>query len=210
MIIHARTGVIRACGAAALGFALVAVAPAFGASGEAWVVARDGVNMREGPGKDHAVLTTLARGQAMTEIGRDGDWIQVTLADAASLSGWVHRTLVAPPPPPGTEPETDASVPSALDTLQSAVEQLNLVARNQGYDFFGAVRDLGGGGAEIVATEQWLASPEGFRAGNFNALEGIWRAAAQGPAWLRIVDATGATAMQSATATAPPEVDGTN
>jgi SH3-like domain-containing protein len=181
---------------------------AHGAAGDALVVAKDQVNLRQGPGAEHAILTTLAVGQAVTEIARHGDWVNVRLDDATNKSGWVHRSLVAMPEarPAATPATTPPQANFAL--LASAVEQLNTFALNQGYAYFSAARDLGSGGAEVVATEHWLAAPEGFRTSNFNALAAVWQVAAgaNGPTTLRIVDAEGGIVMEtSAPVEAPAE-----
>lgn len=51
----------------------------------------------------------------------------------------------------------------------------------------------------MVATLEWLALPEDFRASNFAALESIWRGAAGAltPAWLRILGPDGGVVMES-------------
>jgi hypothetical protein len=155
--------------------------------------------MRDGPGKEHAVVATLARGQTASEVGREGDWIQIRLDAADAPTGWVHRSLLSPPTDAAAGQAPASAGPGPIKALELAVDQLNAFPRNQGYAYFASVADLGGGGAAIVATEEWMALPEGFRASNFAALESIWRGAAGalGPAWLRILGPDGATVMET-------------
>lgn len=70
--------------------------------GEDWLGARlrtqvSKANARAGPGLDRAVLTELERGARMTEISRNGSWVQVLISEPVTLA-WVHEKLVAPVP----------------------------------------------------------------------------------------------------------------
>ncbi|GLC88479.1 N-acetylmuramoyl-L-alanine amidase [Lysinibacillus piscis] len=51
------------------------------------------LHLREGPGLSYPILTTLEKGDELTSIGREGDWIQVK---AANYEGWVASWLTAP------------------------------------------------------------------------------------------------------------------
>lgn len=73
---------------------LTAVGPVLGADGPAFTVAVAALNLRQGPGTNHAILDVLRSGEAGTVNGRDaaGVWLQVKLADGRT--GWVHGSYV--------------------------------------------------------------------------------------------------------------------
>ncbi|WP_417723677.1 M15 family metallopeptidase [Salipiger sp.] len=72
-------------------------------SGGLEVTARSGLNLRGGPGTDHAVLALLDRGTVVHELGRSGDWVMVSLKNDGIPDGFVHGAFLAPagaaPPP---------------------------------------------------------------------------------------------------------------
>ncbi len=54
------------------------------------------VNLRKGPGKDFSVLTQVERGDELSEIGRQGGWVNVIAADSGT-TGWIFGRLVSNP-----------------------------------------------------------------------------------------------------------------
>ncbi len=59
---------------------------------DAVIVTRDKVNVRTGPGADHDVAFTVARGVPFQVVERKGKWIRVRHADGEA--GWIHAMLV--------------------------------------------------------------------------------------------------------------------
>lgn len=55
-------------------------------------VAGPKVNMRSGPGKNHAVLWELGNGFPLKVIGRQGNWLKVE--DFEKDTGWIYKSLV--------------------------------------------------------------------------------------------------------------------
>lgn len=51
------------------------------------------INVRAGPGTDHAVLRQLDDGSPVRIVGERGDWLWILLPDGDAA--WVHRSLVA-------------------------------------------------------------------------------------------------------------------
>jgi len=51
-----------------------------------------GANLREGPGQEFRVLTTLSRDTAVTAVSRKGRWVQVR--DGRGTTGWVFEALL--------------------------------------------------------------------------------------------------------------------
>jgi uncharacterized protein YgiM (DUF1202 family) len=49
--------------------------------------------MRERATTDSPVVGVVRRGQVLTEIGRDGNWIQVRVPDETT-EGWIHSRML--------------------------------------------------------------------------------------------------------------------
>ena len=54
-------------------------------------VSADGLNLREQPNMNSAVLTTLSKDSEYLEVKEDGDFIEIQVDE--SLSGYVHRIM---------------------------------------------------------------------------------------------------------------------
>jgi hypothetical protein len=71
----------------------VAQEPWFGRGAHA---RKDGINVRTGPGTDHAVVTTLARGARVRVVGHRSDWYMVVLASPGEGQvAWIYKSLVS-------------------------------------------------------------------------------------------------------------------
>lgn len=55
------------------------------------IVGADEVNLRSGPGLSYSVIASLQRGEVLTSLDRQGDWIQVA---SGNHKGWVASWLV--------------------------------------------------------------------------------------------------------------------
>ena len=55
------------------------------------VNAPDGLNLRLGPSRDHAILTSLPLGSDLAMLGEAGEWLLIT---AGEMTGWVFASLV--------------------------------------------------------------------------------------------------------------------
>lgn len=62
-------------------------------AGEEGVVTGKVVNLRSGPGLNHAVVAKMETGQGLTVLERSGDWMKVSLYNGSQ--GWVHNDYVA-------------------------------------------------------------------------------------------------------------------
>jgi uncharacterized protein YgiM (DUF1202 family) len=78
--------------------------PALGAAGDLLVVTGNNVNVRTGPGVDHAVSRQVDRGQRVIEIAREGDWVRAEITGAAGAEGWIHASLLTLEAPAATSP----------------------------------------------------------------------------------------------------------
>jgi SH3-like domain-containing protein len=59
---------------------------------DAVIVTRDKVNVRTGPGTEHDIAFTVARGVPFQVLERKGQWMHVRHADGET--GWIHGMLV--------------------------------------------------------------------------------------------------------------------
>ena len=57
------------------------------------VVKAQVVNLREGPGTSFSILAQVSRGDQLTEIGRNGQWVNVK-AKNSGTTGWIFGRLV--------------------------------------------------------------------------------------------------------------------
>src|SRR5690606_16453200 len=127
---RARTEVLRMRSMVlALAGALLLGQTALAAPGDVLTVTGDRVNVRAGPGTEHAVVRQVARAQRLVEIERQGDWVHAEIAGTDGGNGWIHASLVArgaeagdqetapaaePAPPLG---ETSAAATPEMDPL---------------------------------------------------------------------------------------------
>ncbi len=85
----------------------------------ATVTARDGINVRSGPGEEYAAIGTLANGEQTLVVGRSADsaWWVIPMAGATNDQGWISATYVQTVntenvpviPPPASAPATSSS-----------------------------------------------------------------------------------------------------
>ena len=64
------------------------------------------LNVRQGPGTDTATVTKVKRGETLTVVAEQGDWLQVALP--GDKTGWVSARYVTrgtPCPPDSSDPE---------------------------------------------------------------------------------------------------------
>lgn len=88
----------------------------------ATVTARDGLNVRSGPGEEYAAIGTLAYGEQTLVVGRSADsaWWVIPMAGATNDQGWISATyvqtvntenvpVIPPPAPAPSAPSTSSS-----------------------------------------------------------------------------------------------------
>ncbi len=56
-------------------------------------IAGSRVNMRQGPGTQHSVVTKLGRGDSVEVLRREGDWLKLRVTDSRQI-GWIAAYLV--------------------------------------------------------------------------------------------------------------------
>jgi hypothetical protein len=105
--------------------ALLVLAGAVSALAETLYVGRDQVSLRSGPASYYSVVCTARRGEALTVLSRQGDWLRVK---ARGGMGWVFKKALS------------SSRPSGLSTLTrrlvgtSRTSQLDKTAGFKGFN----------------------------------------------------------------------------
>ncbi len=78
--------------ALSLSLAPLGVGNALAAAPDQVSIAKDGVNLRSGPGDKHEVIWELPQGYPLRITSRQGDWVKVE--DYEKSQGWVHKSMV--------------------------------------------------------------------------------------------------------------------
>ncbi len=182
----------------ALAIAGLAIPHAWAAPGDKLYVQKNGVNVREGPGTDHAVILKLNRGHELVEFARQAGWVNVGVARTGGKDGWIHASLVGPLFSGGA---TAAPKDPRFDAFVRDVGKLNAKAASiAGFAFFSKIENLGDGIVQLTAHRQWLAGPRADREGNLTTLFNLWSAHEGSglPIAVYIVDSRGNVVMKKA------------
>jgi uncharacterized protein YgiM (DUF1202 family) len=62
-----------------------------------WIVNEPSSNVRERATTDSRVVGVVRRGMVLTEIGRDGNWIQIRIP-GETVEGWIHSRMLMEQP----------------------------------------------------------------------------------------------------------------
>jgi hypothetical protein len=165
----------------------LAFAPAaHAATGELLVVIGNQVNLRQGPGTQQPIVTTMNRGQMLIELERREDWFRVDLGQAKG-TGWVHASLVAP-----VSKGLGTGGGKAFGAFRQALEAENRrVFDATGVYPFVATKDLGDATVTVTPSEAWLANAGDLREQALR-LHRLWKRANGGdPSVLVVNDAKG-------------------
>lgn len=60
------------------------------------VIARRGLQLREGPGTEHDIIDTLPSGRIVTVVSMSGEWCQVDVEGDGLADGYCHSGFLAP------------------------------------------------------------------------------------------------------------------
>jgi hypothetical protein len=109
-------------------------------------VAASSLNLRGGPGTQHAVLRSLTRGTPVTVVAEQGDWLQVRLEDGTT--GWAAAQYLTPAAA-GT-PATGEPVGQPARPGESAAQPSRAASADRG-----AASPTRGGGSTLRAVAKW-------------------------------------------------------
>jgi hypothetical protein len=63
-----------------------------------WMVTVEYSNVRAGPSTDSAIVGNVRRGMTVTEIGRQGNWVQIEVPGAEKIEGWINSRMLKEQP----------------------------------------------------------------------------------------------------------------
>ena len=180
-----------------LTFVIGLFAPAsFAGPGDVLYLNGNDVLVRQGASPEHAVVMTLDRGQRLTELERQGQWVRVRVEQAGEPEGWVHTffTQTTPLVHP-TAPRQD----KPLGPFRQDVEDFNEAARRlSGATFFTGVKPIGESSVELTASEEWLSLRPSERDQMLDQLHRLWSGynAGDGQVSVYVINPRGQRVMQ--------------
>jgi hypothetical protein len=116
------------------------------------------VNLREQPSMESTILLKLAKDRRLTEVTREGAWVEVYTDRADIGTGWIHASLVAPLPDYNTalSNHTDQFI-----RFRETFNNMNESWRQQhGSQPFLSVDEYTHRRIRITATAEWLQTDQ--------------------------------------------------
>ena len=146
--------------------------PLIAGTGDAIYLNGNDVLVRRGAGPEHAVIMTLDRGQRLTELERQGEWVRVRIEQPGEPEGWVHSFFTQSSR--GTQP-SERPQESPLDAFREDIEDFNGAARRlSGAPFFTGVEPISASAVELKASENWLSLRPAERDRMLDQLFRLW------------------------------------
>jgi uncharacterized protein YgiM (DUF1202 family) len=59
-----------------------------------WTVTVEYSNVRAGPSTDSAIVGNVRRGMVVTEVGREGNWVQIEVPGDDKIEGWINSRML--------------------------------------------------------------------------------------------------------------------
>ncbi|MGH6718790.1 MAG: SH3 domain-containing protein [Alphaproteobacteria bacterium] len=141
------------------------------AADDTLVVTGDRVNVRGGPGTEHAVVGKVVEGQVVIGRERQGAWYHID-PGGGRAEGWVHQSYVRLKPA-GTVGDTGGSrIARFRRSLET--ESRRVLEATGSFPFVGA-EDLGDGVVAVVSSEDWFVGG-GDLSGDAWRLYQLWKA----------------------------------
>ena len=125
------------------------------APGDVLYVQVSGVNVRQFPNSEGAVLTRLSRGSKVVEVRREGGWIRVRNYQPNSVEGYVHGAFLRSAPPSndraGQQPTNQQIINLTWDVSKKLEQVLREIKQLKD-----DVRDLKNRLIRLGGTVDWL------------------------------------------------------
>jgi len=123
-------------------------------AGDELVINESLVNMRAGPSAEDEVLLKLKQDRKVTEIQRQGSWVEIETHREDIKTGWIHKTLLSK-----ATISKNTSSPSRLDNFMQRFNDMNeVITKQNGVIYFSNVKHIGKGQLEVIATQAWINS----------------------------------------------------
>lgn len=140
---------------AALGTVGMPVIPSLAASGDVHAVVGEKVNLRAGPSDDAAVRSTVARGDEVVELRREGNWLGVRVLRSGE-EGWLFSDLVKRQTASTLGGGEAAPAQAGFERLSPGFDGLvATIGERLGYRFADKVDQTGNGTLRVVPTQEW-------------------------------------------------------
>ena len=68
------------------------------APGDRLYVAAESAYILEGPGTEYVLVVKLQKNQVLTELGTEGEWINVAVPEAEGQEGWILASQISTTP----------------------------------------------------------------------------------------------------------------
>ncbi len=149
---------------------LLPVANSVADPGDTLEITESIVNLRSAPTMESDVLIKLGKERKVTELQRQGNWVEVNTNRDDLKSGWIHKSLLSKSEiTANNDPET------RFDRFQKKIEDQNeVLAKQNNAIYFSEAKNKGEGTIEIIATQSWLDLDYDTRSQTANELFKLW------------------------------------
>lgn len=149
---------------------LIYTIDSFSQVGDELIVNESLVNIRVEPNTDAEVLLKLQRDRKVTEIQRDGNWVEVEIHREDKGAGWIHKSLLSK-----ATVSKNTSSPTRFDNfMQRFNNHIEVITKQSGTLYFSEVEHKGQGQLKIIATQAWLSSDIETRNNSLSEIFRLW------------------------------------
>lgn len=149
----------------------VSISNSHAAAGDQLIITGNIVNLRTAPSTDAASPIKLLKDQKVTEIHRQGDWVEVKTNREDIKTGWIYKTLIR------NLKKKESAEEKRFRIFKQRFNAYKENVRNQnGIPQFKEAIDKGEGTLHVIATEAWLATTHETRGVSLNEVFKLWSA----------------------------------
>ncbi len=153
-----------------IAFCLGHLANSFAETGNKLIINESLVNMRAEPAGDAEILLKLSNGREVTEIQRQGNWIEIETHRDDVKTGWIHKSLLI-----NATAKQNTTSPTRFDHfMQRYNEHKDDIRKQNGIIYFTEARHKGQGELELVATQDWLTSEMELQNNTLSEIFKLW------------------------------------
>ena len=155
---------------------LFCVSNSFAETGDELVITGSIVNLRTAPSNTSNVAIKLLKDKKVSELQRNGEWVEIETGREDVKTGWVHASLVARAEIEATIAEQiAASEKKRFKYFKQRFQELNeITTKHNGKVYFSEVREEGESNIEVIATETWLNAEVQEKQDTLSVLFKLW------------------------------------
>jgi uncharacterized protein YgiM (DUF1202 family) len=155
-------------------FAIGYTANSVAAAGDELIVIESLVNVRSAPSNDSEPLLRLKQDRKVTEIQRQGNWVEVEMHRDGISTGWIHGSLLSKAETNTTEARNTIS-PTRFDNFMQRFNNHNEVIKKQhGEIYFTEAKSKSRSEIEVIATQAWINSDIEVRNNTLSEIFNLW------------------------------------